>query len=131
MKTLFDAVDRMQGVLAFHRDRHALLAGNIANVNTPGYVPFDLVLERIPKDFETGGALGLVKTQPEHMGPKSAEVTAELVFDDPGTTGGDGNAVNLERELAKIDANRVRYATTTELVSRRLALLKYAASDGR
>ena len=36
----------------------------------------------------------------------------------------------LEKELAKIDANRVRYSASTELVSRRLALLRYAASDG-
>jgi len=38
------------------------------------------------------------------------------------------NAVSLERELSKIDANRARYATSAELVSRRLAVLRYAAS---
>jgi flagellar basal body rod protein FlgB len=38
--------------------------------------------------------------------------------------------VQLERELAKIDANRARYSTSAELVSRRLALLRYAAGDG-
>ena len=54
-----------------------------------------------------------------------------LTFDDsPGGPGMDGNTVELERELAKIDANRVRYGTSTELASRRLALLRYAASDG-
>ena len=54
-----------------------------------------------------------------------------LVFDDGGALAGpDGNAVQLERELAKVDANRLRYATSSELVSRRMALLRYAAGDG-
>ena len=39
-------------------------------------------------------------------------------------------AYEPERELSKIDANRARYATAAELVSRRLAMLRYAAGDG-
>jgi flagellar basal body rod protein FlgB len=63
---------------------------------------------------------------------QSAGTTAgQLTFDDGGNTAGsDGNAVSLERELAKIDANRVRHSASAELASRRLALLRYAAGDG-
>jgi flagellar basal body rod protein FlgB len=104
MKTAFGSVDHLGDVLAFERRRHAVLAGNIANVDTPGYQSLDL-------DATTVG------------GP--ARVVA-----DPGPMGADGNAVSLERELAKIDANRVRYAANAELASRRLALLRYAAGDG-
>ena len=54
-----------------------------------------------------------------------------ISFDDGGAMqSADGNAVSLERELAKIDANRTRYAATSELVTRRLAMLRYAAGDG-
>ena len=42
----------------------------------------------------------------------------------------DAPEVRLQRELSKIDANRVRYTTSSELVSRRLAVLRYAAGDG-
>jgi len=69
-------------------------------------------------------------TEPGHI---AAPPTPDLVtsFDDGGTMqGADGNSVSLERELAKIDANRARYATAAELVSRRLAMLRYAAGDG-
>ena len=31
--------------MTFHRERHAVLAGNVANVDTPGYRPFDLTPE--------------------------------------------------------------------------------------
>ena len=130
MKSLFDSIDKMQTVLDFHRDRHSVLAGNVANINTPGYTPFDVTLERLPG--EAGSQLPLLRTVGEHLNAvDSGGGGGRLVFDDSSVSpSGDGNTVNLERELAKIDANRVRYGTTTELVSRRLALLRYGSGDG-
>lgn len=126
MKTIFDTVDRLQETLDYHRERHTVLAGNVANVDTPGYVPFDLTLERLPSQSPAaaqGGNGGPLAGPP----PKPS---TRLVYSDPGAVGADGNAVSLERELAKIDANRIRYTATAELVSKRMALLKYAAGDG-
>ena len=37
-----DLVDSLQAALTYHRDRHAVLAGNVANLDTPGYRPLDL-----------------------------------------------------------------------------------------
>jgi flagellar basal-body rod protein FlgB len=118
------AIDSLEAALTFHRERHAVLAGNIANLDTPGYRPADLM-----RTGEDAPAV-LATTRPGHIdSPPSAGRTVS--FDDGGTLQGpDGNAVSLERELAKIDANRVRYMTASELVSRRMALLKYAAGDG-
>jgi flagellar basal-body rod protein FlgB len=117
-------VDALQQALTFHRERHTVLAGNVANLDTPGYRPMDLT--RAP----AGDAAALATT---HEGHIATQATPDAVssFDDGGSLqGADGNAVSLERELAKIDANRTRYATSAELVGRRLALLRYAAGDG-
>ena len=117
-------VDALQSAMTYHRERHTVLAGNVANLDTPGYRPLDL--DRRPADApET-----LATTEPGHI---STQTTTDYVtsFDDGGALQGtDGNAVSLERELSKIDANRARYATSAELVSRRFALLRYAAGDG-
>lgn len=122
---IYDSIDRLTGTMSYHRDRHVVLAGNIANLDTPGYRPADL---RGQAAASAPGAM--VRTDPAHL-TASAAADSRLVFDDGGAlVGPDGNAVALERELAKIDANRVRYATSAELISRRLALLRYAASDG-
>jgi flagellar basal-body rod protein FlgB len=122
---IFDSVDRLESALTFHRERHAILAGNVANVDTPGYQPLDL---------EQRGPLApagtLATTDARHLQPEGVG-GARTVFADPGNAGADGNAVSLEREMAKIDANRVRYAGAAELASRRLALLRYAAGDGQ
>jgi flagellar basal-body rod protein FlgB len=121
---IYDSIDRLTGAMSYHRDRHAVLAGNVANLDTPGYRPADL--ERM----SAGSPGTMTRTDPGHLSPRGSADT-NLVFDDGGALAGpDGNAVALERELAKIDANRVRYSTSAELVSRRLALLRYAASDG-
>ena len=117
-------VDTLQAALTYHRERHTVLAGNVANLDTPGFRPADL--QR--RTAEDPGAMAV--THDGHMSPPGATdfVTS---FDDGGALQGqDGNAVSLERELSKIDANRARYATSAELVSRRLAMLRYAAGDG-
>ncbi len=116
-------IDALQSALGYHRERHAVLAGNVANLDTPGYRPVDLT--RTP-----GTSAELAVTEPGHL--REATTSAyTTTFDDGGSLqGSDGNAVSLERELAKIDANRTRYATVSELVSRRLVMLRYAAGDG-
>ncbi|MBI4511784.1 MAG: hypothetical protein HY698_19275 [Deltaproteobacteria bacterium] len=132
MKTVFDSVNKMEAVMGFHRDRHSVLAGNVANLDTPGYVPFDLTLERLPES-EAENHVPVARTHGNHI-PVADPVTppgVRVTFEDRvRTPGGDGNAVTLERELAKVDANRVRYTATSEMVSRRLALLRYTASEG-
>jgi flagellar basal-body rod protein FlgB len=129
MAGMFDAVGHIEGAMTFHRDRHAVLAGNVANLDTPGYRPIDLERDVAMTD---GTGVAITTTNASHL--TTAGTTAgepSIAIDDGGALqGADGNAVNLERELSKIDANRVRYNTSSELVSRRLALLKYAASDG-
>jgi flagellar basal-body rod protein FlgB len=123
----FGTIDKLEAAMTFHRDRHAVLAGNIANVDTPGYRPLDL--ER-PEAPGAEGALPLAGAGPAHLDAPTGTAQVQE-FDDGGALQGpDGNAVSLERELAKIDANRTRYSVTSELVSRRLAMLRYAAGDG-
>jgi flagellar basal-body rod protein FlgB len=127
MAGIFDAVDHLGSAMTFHRSRHTVLAGNVANIDTPGFRPADL--ERNPVTTDTG--LPMAATDEGHLGGAAGSDT-HVTFDDGGALQGtDGNAVELERELAKIDANRVRYGVSSDLVSRRMALLKYAATDGR
>ena len=124
MTANFSTIDHLQSALTYHRERHTVLAGNIANLDTPGYRSADLT--RTPE----GDPSQLAVSEPGHIG-SATQPSYVTSFDDSGKLqSSDGNAVSLERELAKIDANRTRYATGAELVSRKLALLRYAAGDG-
>jgi len=120
----FSTVDTLQSALTFHRERHTVLAGNVANMDTPGYRAADLE-RRL-----AGDPASLATTNEAHIAaPGSADFVTK--FDDGGALSSfDDNAMTLERELSKIDANRTRYSTSSELVTRRFALLRYAAGDG-
>lgn len=129
MKALFRTVDRLQDAMTFHRERQSVLAGNLANLDTPGYRSVDL--QRSVTTTGAGAALPMTQTHSGHMQHEGGFSGVMRTFDDGGAKQGvDGNAVTLERELAKVDANRIRYGTSSELASRRLSLLKYAAGDG-
>ena len=126
VSSMFGPIDSLAGAMTYHRARQSVLAGNLSNLETPGYRPADL--ERV-----VSPASSLIRTDPAHFeaGGGTGSGEFQLVFDDGGKlTGPDGNAVTLDRELAKMSANGVRYNTSTELVNRRLALLRYAAGDG-
>ena len=125
MPVKFGSLDTLESALTFHRERHTVLAGNIANLDTPGYKPLDLQRTTPTEGFT------LDVTAEGHIGGASGMNSSVTTFTDTDQmTSPDGNAVELERELSKIDANRARYATSSELVSRRIALLRYAAGDG-
>lgn len=120
----FGTIDKLGAALTYHRERHTVLAGNVANLDTPGFRPLDL--ERAPAD----APVTLTADAPGQI-DRTSSGDFVTTFDDGGSLQGpDGNAVSLERELAKIDANRTRYAANSELVTRQFALLRYAASDG-
>lgn len=122
------STDAMANGLTFHRRRHAVLAGNVANADTPGYRPLEL--ERGPV---ANLDLSLERTSGLHqdaLGTTDAG-DAEPFYDDEGAEPGlDGNTVSVDRELAKVDANRVRYTATSRIISKRMAALRYAATDG-
>ena len=127
MNGMFGELQGIERSLNYHLLRQSLLASNVANSETPGYTPLDLSFEAY-----LGQAEAIQKTDPKHMSDAGDEKSDSAVFEDPiAASGNDGNSVSMERQMAKISANTIRYRTNVEIVSRRLALLRYAASDGR
>jgi flagellar basal-body rod protein FlgB len=127
---MFGGVDGLQRALDYHLRRQNVLASNLANVDTPGFRPMDLV--RVESN-EGHLNVGLTATSEGHYAQAAeGEGTARLVSVEDGTVeaGADGNAVSMEHELAKVSANDLRYEGAVKLVARRLAGLRYAANDG-
>ena len=121
------AITALRRSLDYHLMRHSVLGSNVANAETPGYrsvdLSFDALLDRAEK---------IRSTHADHLGEGGPRQPAWEVFDDSvASPGNDGNTVSLEREMAKISANTIRYNAASEMLSRRLAILKYAATDGQ
>ena len=127
MVDLFSNFDLLQHSLDNHLRRHGLLASNIANAETPGYQPMDLSFQA-----SLARAADVRGTDPRHLGASDESRFDRAIFFDPtAQAGNDGNTVSLDREMAKLTANSIRYRSAAEIFSRRLGLLRYAVSDGQ
>ncbi|MBI2893690.1 MAG: flagellar basal body rod protein FlgB [Deltaproteobacteria bacterium] len=130
MSNLFMGVDALTRTLDYHLERHNVLASNIANVNTPGFRPMELVRET---ERAAGHQPPLIATDERHFSaaPAGGGPGEVVVREDQAVRpGADGNSVSLERESAKIAANDIRYEGAVKIVAHSLAMLRYAANDG-
>ncbi|MFO0553035.1 MAG: flagellar basal body rod protein FlgB [Polyangiaceae bacterium] len=122
------AIDGLSQSLDYHVARHAVLAANLANVDTPGYRPLEL--ERVD-GFDSTLASAMSKTDERHLGVAPGGLATKVIVDNTSAPDADGNAVSLDREAAKLTANNIRFETVSTLVSAALSRLSYAANDGR
>lgn len=114
--------------------RQTVLAENVANANTPGYVAKDLK----ELDFKSliggghtpqGGPLLLAADQPGHIAPASANNPAPViqVADDHSL---DGNGVSLEAQMMKVSTNAADYSLITTLYKQNISMIKNVLGGG-
>lgn len=114
--------DRTVGVLKKALDlrvqNQQVIASNIANANTPGYAPARLEFEQdLQRALDDTGAVARVEGR---------------VIRTPETSGiGDGNGVMVDQEMIALAENQIKYEAATQLLSKKLGLLKYVIQDGR
>ncbi|MBN2801398.1 MAG: flagellar basal body rod protein FlgB [Deltaproteobacteria bacterium] len=130
---LFDPLTRgLETVLDLRVQQHSLTATNLANADTPGFkarvLDFDKALESAVGHQD---GLSMRRSDPSHLSGASGMESAPVVELEPAPWSEDGNSVQLERETSRMNANAILYRGVSRGLSRRLALLKYAASDGR
>lgn len=130
--SIFDALGPGSRALDYHLRRHNVLSSNLANADTPGFRPLELVRQ-------APGAPNALSLDRRHEAHRTAgEMTAgEMTEGEPDVAverviqpGGDGNAVSLEREMAKVAANDLRYQGVAKSIRHHLGMLRYAANDG-
>jgi flagellar basal-body rod protein FlgB len=115
---LFDttqlALERAIGGAA---QRHAALAANLANVNTPGY-------QRVDVDFH--GALQAALESGTDTRTAVERTTFSAERDAAAVNRADGNGVDADAESAKLAANALEQQAAVQVAHARLAILKSA-----
>ncbi len=123
---LFDGMyDGLAQVIELTQARHALTSSNLANVNTPGYLakeiaPFDTMLGEVMERSVRGEQFDL-----------DAQMERGLVELAAPAESLDGNSVDLEREAGRLVEDQLFYQAVSGGMSRRMAMLRFAASDGK
>ncbi len=136
MSGLFDkTTNALASSIAMRQVRNNVVSSNIANAETPGYhakrMDFENALSRA---LDTDGANSLSTSSKDHfaVGGLSVAKTRPDIYEDPeGAVNNDGNTVDLEKEMSALSENAILYKSALQLINKKMAALKYAASDGR
>jgi len=111
--------------MRWHQERQGVLAENIANADTPGYVERDLEAFSFGEELSSVVSLTMSTSSPIHMqatsgGGRFGDLSA------PFEVTPSGNAVTLEDEMMKVSGNDMDYQAVTTLYTRSMRLLKIA-----
>lgn len=119
---LTSALDFQTKALVLRAERQQLIAGNIANADTPGYAAKDMNFAEALRDAggPGGASAALRASSAAHLGalPGTAgtgtHAAAYVVQTQPAM---DGNSVDLDRERAAFADNAVRYEATLRFIN--------------
>jgi len=107
-------------------DRQRLIAENIANASTPGYVPRDVDSRAFQRMLEGQGGVRMSRTHTMHMDASGAP-GIDIVSRPDSETTLDGNAVVLEEQSIRAAETRVNYETALALYQKGLQLVRLAS----
>lgn len=115
-----------------------LISSNIANAETPNYVPKSLVFEdELQGALKGGGSKGSPAiTNARHLPLKGAtsrlqSVTGHVVETPAKTPGKDGNAVEFENEMGRMMENQIMYNASVQILAKQFAEIKNALREGK
>jgi len=135
---LFDVtLSTLERSLDVRLSRQSVLAEDLANANTPGFVPREL-------DFAAAMAAATTPAAPEPVAAaRPGDLPLPAAYAQPGSPedfiaeevplspGLDGNGVDIDRVSAAVAENALQYGAAAKAVAKKLAILRYAASDGQ
>ena len=130
--------DRTMAVLKKSLDLRAqkqqVIAGNIANAETPGYsarkLTFEDDLRKAIASPQTEGRVSNPKHIPLGFSGISG-VQGTIAIERDRNRIGDGNSVSLDDEMLDLAENQLLFEAGSQILKKKLSMLKYAVSDGR
>jgi flagellar basal-body rod protein FlgB len=138
MKTnfLFDkTMTSLERSLNLRSMNQKLIVSNIANMDTPRYKAFKMMVDENLQDAAQGGPqLTMTRTQVGHLNTTGNSLESGRVArveSNDLSLRGDGNTVELDTEMANLAENTLKYNTTTRIISNKFKLLKDMIKGGQ
>ena len=110
--------------------RHNLITSNVANVDTIGYEPSDLDFQKTLKKMMTVPKETVARTDPRHfsgidplrinMNGENSEDVDIFHLD----------SVDIDTEMSNLVENNIKFRGTTEMLLRKMGLLKHTIKEG-
>ena len=123
---LDDALFLQQQALTLRANRQQVLAGNIANADTPNYQAKDFDFAAALHDALAGrsaGNLALATTSPRHLPGSMVAGPPHLLYRQPVQPSADGNTVNMDVERAQFAENAIQYEAGVSFLTQQIRSL--------
>lgn len=121
-------LSQIKGRLTWLDERQRVIAQNVANSDTPGYVSRDL---QLPTDFAAalreGGGVRMARTSAMHIAPAGQPARFDAVAAPDSETTLDGNAVVVEEQMLKMAESRMAYDAAIGFYQKSMQMLRMAA----
>jgi flagellar basal-body rod protein FlgB len=117
---LADSLQFQSQALVLRAERQRLLAGNIANADTPGYVARDMDFAAALREASGAANSAAAALRGALQGlPGGSDSASEmhLRYAAPSQTNLDGNSVDMDRERASFADNSVKYEATLRFIN--------------
>ncbi len=120
LNRLTDSFDLQSQALVLRSERQRLIASNIANAETPGYVSRDMdfkaALREATGQQSVQGAMAT--THAGHQAPVAgARAESHLLYATSSQTNLDNNTVDMDRERASFADNAIKYEATLRFLN--------------
>lgn len=140
---LFDAtLGTLDHALDVRTAKQTRLANNLANIDTPNFKPDDVDFDASMEAFEQQRAEQRADASPTQLrttiaghldvtGKAASTTVGPVVAEDLQDSATlDDNTVDLDHTMAELAENATQYSAVTRVVRKKLAMLRYVASDG-
>lgn len=117
MKSVQNELEVMGKLLDVAALRHRVIAGNLANVNTPNYKRHEVKFEEMFNKVMKAGDSAEAK-----------DVKPQLITDEVSPAREDGNNVVFEREVGDLMKNSLYFETLTHMLTKKINGIRNAIS---
>jgi flagellar basal-body rod protein FlgB len=121
LNRLSDAIDFQAQALSLRSERQQLIASNIANADTPGYVAREMNFAQALRQATGASQSAAVMTQSQagHLSGSAVMPgvnTSTLEYAAPSQTNLDSNSVDMDRERASFAENSVKFEAALRFI---------------
>ncbi len=109
--------------LAWRSRAHEIIAGNLANLDTPGFTSKEFPFREVLHQYLQGsGPITLEASHPAHLRPKPAAL---------GLATDRGQPVDLDEEMVHLSENQLNFHASVQLLNRKLEGLRTVVEGGK
>ncbi|MBN2332632.1 MAG: flagellar basal body rod protein FlgB [Deltaproteobacteria bacterium] len=131
---LFDnTTNLLAKVMALRSRKAEVIAGNIANIDTPGYKARNFTfIDQLQKALGEETSLPLMRTHEHHLPDRQSisEIQPVVEEREASLAGFDRNTVDLDHEMAELAENNLVYGAAVEMLRKKISVLKNAIVEG-